>query len=638
MIVVNDKKSLQESLDELSRWDQIGFDTETTGLLPTHDKITSLQFGNLDQQFVVDTRKVHTKDYEHIIKEKPLIIHNALFDLSFLYAEGVYTMGNVYDTFLAESNIYLGLRMPLSLDAVVKRHLGVEISKEARKEIHRLDIFAHDHLLDYAATDVKYLTEIKRKQMKLSKSFEKAIELDNLFVSALAYIKYCGFKLDIESWMEKIQQDEQNIEKTRQELDKYVIAHYPEYANNQLNIFSTVVSSIINWNSPQQIIPVFKKAGIDVSIIDKYSGEEKESVNEKSLERQSSPLLSLYFNYKKAQTSLSKYGYNFLDACGEDGRIRTNFKQILKTGRMSSGSGKNNPNFQNIKKNGPERKCFVPEPGNVFVVCDFSQQEQVILANQSKDPGLLEFFISGGGDMHSFVTKKMYPDLRDLTFKEVKDLHPEKRDAAKKAGFAINYGGNGRTIADNLGISENEGIEIYNAYFKAFPSIDNYFKAKRKEVLDNGYVLISPITGRRSLMEDFDNWKKQYSAIDWDHYRAEKSFDSDEYYQMKGNVSRLSKIKSAMQKKSLNYPVQGTGAEMMKYAGAKMFSWIIKNGYFDTVKMVNVIHDEYVLECPDHMSGVTSKVVKDSMEGASKLFCPIYYVRAEPVIGKAWTH
>lgn len=638
MRIIQDSQGLKESLEYLNNLKEIALDLETTGLLPTKDKITSLQLGNEEEQFIIDTRTINIREYSDLIKTRDLVIHNALFDLSFLYAEGIATIGNVYDTFLAESNIYLGLdHVPKSLDHCLKRHLNVEISKAERKDIHKMDIFAHAHLLKYAANDIKYLIPLKRAQVPLCTSFEGAIRLDNLFVSALAYIKYCGFKLDKERWMEKILSDERNIEINRQKLDSYVVENYPEFKNNQLNLFSTQISSNINWNSPQQVIPVFKKAGIDVSLIND-DGEEKESINEKHLERQSSPLLSLYFEYKKAQTSLSKYGYNFLDACGDDDRIRTNFKQILKTGRMSSGSGKDNPNFQNITKKGDERKCFVPEPGNVFVVSDYSQQEQVILANQSQDPGLLEFFISGGGDMHSFVTQRMHPELRDLSFADIKRLHPEKRDAAKKAGFAINYGGNGRTIADNLGVSEEEGNNIYSAYFKAFPSIDKYFKAKRKEVLNQGYVLISPYTGRRSLIDGFEKWKKDYNNIDWDTYKAERSFDSDLYYQMKESVSKASRLKSTMQKKSLNYPVQGTGAEMMKYAGAKMFSWILKTENFNIVKMVNVIHDEYVLECPQPLAEEVADMVKKAMEDSSKLFCPIYHVRAEPVISERWTH
>jgi len=81
--------------------------------------------------------------------------------------------------------------------------------------------------------------------------------------------------------------------------------------------------------------------------------------------------------------------------------------------------------------------------------------------------------------MHSFVASKIFEELKELSLAEVKENHSEERQTAKAAGFAINYGGVGKTIANNLGISIEEGDRVYSAYFKAFPGLGKYFsKAK----------------------------------------------------------------------------------------------------------------------------------------------------------------
>ena len=85
--------------------------------------------------------------------------------------------------------------------------------------------------------------------------------------------------------------------------------------------------------------------------------------------------------------------------------------------------------------------------------------------------------------MHSYVTFLMYPDIRRCTVEEltpekleyIPTDHPDKRKLAKNAGFAINYGGNGSTIAKNCNIPPKDGDFVYNKYFEAFPALKDYF-------------------------------------------------------------------------------------------------------------------------------------------------------------------
>jgi DNA polymerase I-like protein with 3'-5' exonuclease and polymerase domains len=69
-----------------------------------------------------------------------------------------------------------------------------------------------------------------------------------------------------------------------------------------------------------------------------------------------------------------------------------------------------------------------------------------------------------------------------------------------------------------------------------------------------------------------------------------------------------------------------------------MFNWIINNDLFLTVKIVNTVHDEIILECPISMSQVVLKKLKECMEDASTLYCKIIPLKADPVITKVWKH
>ena len=66
-------------------------------------------------------------------------------------------------------------------------------------------------------------------------------------------------------------------------------------------------------------------------------------------------------------------------------------------------------------------------------------QEQVVLANQSMDKDLLAFYDKGLGDMHSYNAQKIFPELHDVSLKDIKKFHK-----ALKAG--ISFAGNGFLI------------------------------------------------------------------------------------------------------------------------------------------------------------------------------------------------
>jgi DNA polymerase-1 len=323
----------------------------------------------------------------------------------------------------------------------------------------------------------------------------------------------------------------------------------------------------------------------------------------------------------------------------------------MNTGRLSSGQKGDKkrgmpqlPNMQNIPSDNRTRGCFQSEPGNTLVVSDYSGQEQIVLANKSLDTDLLEFYSKGLGDMHSFIASKIFPELSNLTLDEIKDNHKQKRQIAKGAGFAINYGGTGITISQNLNISMEDGENVYKAYFKAFPGLANYFKQEKQRALKLGYIQFNNISGRKCYIPYFDEFQKLHKEIYetdgfWDDYKLEKSKNSAkfinyfkpkvrEYFMKRGDIERM----------SLNYPIQGTSADVTKLACVYFYRYLLENDLIFKVKVVNVVHDEIIVECPDELSSNISTILQKSMEDAGQVFCKVVKLKAEPVITTTWKH
>ena len=79
--------SVEKSIEILQSLSIIGLDTETTGFDPYTKELVSVQMGNKDFQVFIDTTTVDILKYRVLFEsdEKLFILHNAKFDLKFLY-------------------------------------------------------------------------------------------------------------------------------------------------------------------------------------------------------------------------------------------------------------------------------------------------------------------------------------------------------------------------------------------------------------------------------------------------------------------------------------------------------------------------------------------------------------------------
>lgn len=560
--------SVEESLKILEPLRVVGLDTETTGTEIWQGKLLTLQLGNKENQVVIDCMTTDVKQYkDYLESDRLFIIHNAKFDLRWLYKEHI-VVRNVYDTYLAEKILYLGFPpgiISLSLQACCDRYLNVFLDKTVRGKIH---VGMTEDVIVYAANDVVYLEDIMNSQLPIisARGQRVALDIENEFVRVLAYIEFCGIRLDPEKWKAKMVKDAERLRIAEQKLNEWVVdyvmkkndpsliaSNYDSHkkgkpakladsvyvvipAPSLFSEFDTGPQCIINWNSSKQVIRLFEELGFDLLVKDKKTGKMKKSVESKYIELQAdkSTIVPLYLEYSAAFKVVTSFGQNFLDAINPvTHRIHPTFNQMMDTGRLSCGSGgkgkggktkdddiaeeedenkdtttqsnDKSVNIQQLPATEETRAAFIPEEGHMLIDCDYGDQEGHVFTELSGDKEWIAFYNDPNQrDGHSFVAKMCFPkDLDGVEEKNVKKIRKDLRDLAKKARFCFNYNGQAPTMATNCNIPVDFATEIYNNYFKRFYGIAGYFKVQKRDMWNRGYILISKITGLRAYIYDY---------------------------------------------------------------------------------------------------------------------------------------
>lgn len=644
--------SAEEALELLAPLSVVELDTETMGLDPYTKELLTVQLGCAEFQVVIDCTSVDIHLFKEYMEnpQRMFLGWNIKFDLKFLYHQRIVPL-RVYDGYLAEKLLWLGYPAgmhEMSLKAASINYLGVDMDKSVRGKIIQTGLT--EDVIVYAAGDVSYLGKIRDKQLVEleKKGLLKAIDFENEFVKCLAYIEYCGAKLDVDKWKIKMATDLNNLEKYEAELNEWV--EESEYSSKYCSVniqgdlfngFDTKPRCHINWTSSQQVIPLFEELGLNLKVLDKKTKHYKKSVDIKVVEPQASksPLIPIYIKYKKAAIIVNTFGQKFLNLINPvTGRIHANFNQLgTDTGRLSS----TEPNLQNLPHDAQTRACFVSDKGNRWISADYSGQESYLMASMANDEAMLDELINGSGDLHSLTAKMVFQQIpRDMPLKDIKKNFKDLRQEAKGYEFCFNYGGQDSTLIRNYGLDAKRAKEIYENYMSGFAGLKRYQDFRRIDVMRKGYILLSPITGHKAYIYDYDELKMQMEKQDdpdfWAYYREMKQ-ENPECDTVQG-VRRLARRKAESEKQSINYPIQAAGALCFKLASIKLFNWLLKNGLLFKVKYCIPVHDEINLEAPDEISEEVADILVKCMVSAGKPFCTRAHLGADVEIGDHWIH
>ena len=664
--------SIERSLEIIEGFGpSVQFDTETDGKDAHINHILLAQFGSLDKsaQVVVDCTTVDLCLYKDLLEKKLLIGQNLKFDLQFLYSKSIKPL-KVYDLMIVEQYLHLGYppgSISYALNAMTERYLGIYMSKEIRGKIRFLGITAE--VIQYGATDVMYMADIMWKQVAILKERNamKGARIECDFTPVIAYLEWCGIKLDEEKWLAKMAIDQQNLKDATKALNDYCIQKPTlkkwVFIDTQGDLFSGYnlePQFAIDWQK-KEAIKVFQALGFNTKAISKATGKEGDSVTEKLLAPQKGiddEFLKLYFDYQGFYKVTTSFGQGHLNAINPiTGRIHTVYRAIgTISGRMSSGSDQPNEDLAKLKKIAPKsctypnmqqlphdkvtRACFVAEKGNLFCSCDYAAMEARIGADVYNEHKLLDEFLYGSGDTHAAYAKAVFSEeLKNIETKDVKDKRPDLRTKVKSIEFAVQFGSDGTAVAPQLKISVDEARQLVVNLLNGMSGLKAFKEKWSKFVLEHGYMPIMPQTGHRGYWHDWEHWKEvqaSYTKEFWDDYKLNhKGTGDDVCKEVKQHFQAKSKWCDRM---SLNLPTQGGGAVCLKEAATALYHWVIDNGYWGKILFVNFTHDEINSEFPKELKDVYPQVVAKLMEEA----CAKYYhklpIPAQPEVGTCWIH
>ncbi len=317
----------------------------------------------------------------------------------------------------------------------------------------------------------------------------------------------------------------------------------------------------------------------DQSVLESLSGEGSEIATKVLEWRQLAKLRSTYTEALQAAINPAT------------GRVHTSYSLVgAQTGRLSS----NEPNLQNIPirtEIGRQiRDAFVAEPGNVLLAADYSQIELRLAAHMADVPELKEAF-AAGEDIHARTAMEMFGVVDRDT-----------RGRAKTINFAILYGISRWGLAGRLGVTADEAQAMIDRYFERFPGIRAYIHATLEAVRERGYS--ETLFGRKC-------WFPRINA--------------------QNGTERQGSERAA-----INAPIQGTCADIIKRAMARMMPALSQAG-LGHVRMLLQVHDELVFELPEGdvaaASAVIRQVMAEAAEPAVKLDVPL---GVEIGVGPSW--
>ena len=589
---IEDDKAIKKLVAELKKYDQICFDTETTGIDANDAELVGLSFSvKPGEAYYIPCPADKSRTDQILSLFTPLfndakkiwVGQNIKYDLLILKWYDIEMKGKVFDTMLAHYVIEPeGKR---GMDLLSAKYLGYEpvhieelIGKKGKTQGTMRDVEL-EKIKEYAAEDADITLQLKEvfapllKENEVEKLFD---EVEAPLVKVLTAMEYEGVKIDMSF-----------LKEYSKELDREArICEEAVY---------TAAGVRFNLASPKQLGEVlFEKLKLDPKAKKTKTGQYATGED---------VLLKLASQNKIVDDILAFREYTklkstYVDALPEminskTGRVHTTYGQaIAVTGRLSS----NNPNLQNIpirSDRGKEiRKAFIPrDKDHILISADYSQIELRIVAAISGDPNMCDAF-KKNKDIHTATAAKVYNI-------EEKDVTRDMRYKAKSVNFGIIYGQGAFGLADNLGISRTEAKAIIDNYKKEFSGITRYMDETINFAREHGYV--QTLMGRKRWLKDINS----------------------------ANFT----VRGFAERNAINSPIQGSAADMIKLAMIKVHEAFAKKKFRS--KMIMQVHDELVFDALKEEVDLIRPVIIQCMQSALPLPNDVP-VLAEVGAGENW--
>ena len=580
---VLNERALAEMVAALEASERFAFDTETTGLDPLRADLVGLSFAVIaGEAWYVPVSHRYLGVPEQLPLDKVLaavgpllgsaehlkIGQNLKYDILVMGRVGVAVTEPLFDTMLA-SYLANSAAQSHGMDSLATELLDYrtipysEVAGSGKKKIC-FDEVEVEKATVYAAEDADITLRLYEKLLPMIAEQQQQELFDHVEMALLPILvkmEQAGIRIDAEL-----------LNGLSADMEKKLAALEVEIHG--------LAGTTFNIGSPKQLGEVlFERLGLakgkktktgwstDVEVLSNLAEEHE--------------IAAKILDYR----SLSKLKGTYTDALPklihpDTGRIHSSFNQaVTATGRLSS----SDPNLQNIPIRTEEgrriREGFIPSEGCLLLAADYSQVELRILAHMADEPALKEAFARG-------------EDIHRRTASEVLGLFPEmvtdeQRRQAKAINFGVIYGMSAFGLAKQLGISRREAQTFIDTYFERYPGIRTFMDSCIAEAREKMYV--TTLLGRRCAIPEIN--------------------------------SKNGAVRGYAERNAINYPVQGSAADIIKVAMVRIAHRLVREGL--ETRMLLQVHDELVFDVPEGELENVTALVTEEMEGAVDVSVPL---------------
>ena len=585
--LIKNSDELRKAIETLATQPVVGLDTETTDLDPYTSRLRLIQLATTDRVYIVDfdhfangdsTKNEALAPLRRLLEApRPIkIAHNAKFDAKFIKHNLGVDLGGMFDTLLASQLVGAGdIEERHGLETVASRYLNESVDKSERLSNWNFEL--SEAQLEYAARDAAILLPLREKLIDRlkSESLVKCAQLEFECVMPVVDIELAGFYMHKDRWLEQLSV----VEKRRIELAEQLQQVLAE-ESSQGSLFGGPQRADINLDSQQQLTKALTRLGIPVP----------ESTRNWKLQPLAAgyPIIGTLLEYRTVQKALTSYGENMIEMINPvTRRLHADFRQIgAPTGRFAC----TNPNIQQVPHSVEYRRCFSGYPeGRKLIIADYSQIELRILAEFSGDRGFMEAFNSGA-DLHRVTAAQVFNTSVDQVTKE-------QRDFAKRLNFGVVYGIGAQRFALMTGLSVPDAENVLRRYFGTYRQLDSYLRDAANRAVSERQARTA--SGRLVRFRYDENDRQQISMT---------------------------------QRNGKNTPIQGTSADILKRALR-----LLKEELRGTnAKVVNIIHDEIVVEAQADDAQDVAEKVERTMRVAGEEYLKTVPVKVETEIADEW--
>lgn len=460
------------------------------------------------------------------------------------------------DTMLA-SYVINGVATRHNMDDLARHYLGVntttfeDVAGKGAKQLS-FDKVDMDKASDYACEDADIT-------YRLFSVFDEYLQKDNNANSLL-------HKLEIPTAQILAQMEHDGILIKTEFLGKLSLAFDNQISQLEQKAFELAGESF-NVASPKQLGEIlFDKLGISGG---KKTKTGQYSTSEATLAKIDHPLVDVVLEHRSLSKLKSTYTDALAKVADKQGRVHTSYHQALtSTGRLSS----SDPNLQNIPIRTDTgrliREAFIAPTGRVIMAADYSQIELRLMAHFSGDESLINAF-KNNLDIHTATAA-------EIMGKELSDVTPNERRSAKAVNFGLLYGMGVFGLAKQLGVENGVAKDYIKRYFARYPAIHDYMENTKSYAKSTGYV--TTILGRKLYAPDIN--------------------------------SSNAMIRQGAERASINAPLQGSAAEIIKLAMIAVDKILPK----DHAKLLLQVHDELVFEVDSDKADEIGKLIKTAMQ------------------------